>query len=200
MATGSGKTLLLHVNLWQVLYYLEHGQHPQALVSRPDGRREFDSILLITPNEGLSRQHLDEFAQSGLEAVPLVEARSDLGLLGPRVHVLEISKLAEVPSRDGVSILIDELGSANLVLVDEGDKGTGSEAQTWKRRQRKLSEDGLLLEYSATFAQSIGAARGSDRRALVEEYGRSIVFDYAYRHFYDDGYGKDFRVLNLRRG
>src|SRR3989454_3947259 len=58
MATGSGKTLLLHVNLWQVLHYLRHGRHPEPLVKRADKRREFDSILLITPNEGLSGQHL----------------------------------------------------------------------------------------------------------------------------------------------
>lgn len=54
MATGSGKTLLLHVNIWQVFHYLERGRYPEALVRRPDGLREFDMVLLITPNEGLS--------------------------------------------------------------------------------------------------------------------------------------------------
>jgi hypothetical protein len=72
MATGSGKTLLLHVNLWQVLHYLRHSRHPEALVKRADTRREFDSILLITPNEGLSDQHLKEFERSGVDAVLLV--------------------------------------------------------------------------------------------------------------------------------
>lgn len=42
MATGSGKTLLLHVNLWQVLYYLNRGRHPEALVNRADRRRRVD--------------------------------------------------------------------------------------------------------------------------------------------------------------
>ena len=36
---------------------------------------------------------------------------------------------------DGVSVEIASLGEANLVFVDEGHKGTGSEAQTWKDRQ-----------------------------------------------------------------
>jgi hypothetical protein len=36
MATGSGKTLLLHVNLWQILHYLQVGRHPEALVRRTD--------------------------------------------------------------------------------------------------------------------------------------------------------------------
>lgn len=197
MATGSGKTLLLHVNLWQVLSYLERGRHPEALVRRADRCREFDTILLITPNEGLSQQHFEEFERSGIDAVPLIQDRTSQRSLGPRVKVIEISKLAEEPSKEGVSILLEELGSANLVFVDEGHKGTGSEAQAWKRKQKHLSKDGFLLEYSATFAQAIGAASKKVQEALLAEYGKTILFDYSYRHFYDDGYGKDFRVLNL---
>ena len=30
MATGGGKTLLMHVNIWQMMHYLEHGRHPEA--------------------------------------------------------------------------------------------------------------------------------------------------------------------------
>lgn len=199
MATGSGKTLLLHVNLWQTLHYLRHGRHPEALVKRADKRREFDSILLITPNEGLSDQHLKELHRSGIDAVLLVEDWSGQQTFEPRVRIIEISKLAEEASGEGVSIPLESLGSANLVFVDEGHKGTGSEARTWKNRQQALGKDGLILEYSATFAQAIGAAGRSAQQALRVEYGKSILMDYSYRHFYHDGYGKDFRVLNLSR-
>jgi hypothetical protein len=199
MATGSGKTLLLHVNLWQVLHYLAHGRHPEALVRRPDGRREFDSLLLVTPNEGLSEQHLKELTLSGIDAVHLTQDQAGARPLAPRVRVVEISKLAEEASREGVSIPLEALGGANLVFVDEGHKGTGSLARAWKSRQLRLGKDGFLLEYSATFAQSIAAAGRAARRDLLAEYGKSILFDYSYRHFYDDGYGKDFRVLNLQR-
>src|SRR5207244_3772432 len=126
-------------NLWQLHDYLLQGAHPEALVRRPDRRRLFDSVLLITPNEGLSQQHLKEFRQSGIDAALLVEDRSGPSLFGPRVKIIEIHKLAEEPSKDGVSILLDELGSSNLVFVDEGHKGTGSDARTWKTRQRRLS-------------------------------------------------------------
>lgn len=199
MATGSGKTLLLHVNLWQVLHYLRHGRHPEALVKRADKRREFDSILLITPNEGLSEQHLKEFRRSGMDAVLLVEDRSGQQMFEPRVRIIEISKLAEEASGEGVSVPLESLGSANLVFVDEGHKGTGSEARTWKNRQQALGKDGFILEYSATFAQAIGAAGRKVQAELRVEYGKSILMDYSYRHFYHDGYGKDFRVLNLSR-
>ncbi len=197
MATGSGKTLILHVNIWQVLHYLKIGKHPEMLVRRSDGRAEFDNILLITPGEGLSSQHLHELEDSGLEARRF-DRRASGGLFGPRVQVIEIHKLAEEPTGEGVSVPLAELGTRNLVIVDEGHKGAGSEARTWKTRQETLSRDGFLLEYSATFAQAIGAAAPKVRRELLGHYSKSILFDYSYRYFYGDGYGKAFRVLNLK--
>ncbi|MEW6669769.1 MAG: DEAD/DEAH box helicase family protein [Thermodesulfobacteriota bacterium] len=197
MATGSGKTLLLHVHIRQFWHYLKEGRHPEGLVARRDARREFDQILLITPNAGLSDQHLRELRASGIDATLLIEDReSGTGRFWPKVKVIEIHKLAEEVSGDGVSVALDELGSANLVFVDEGHKGTGTEARTWKTRQQKLSEDGFLVEYSATFAQAIAAAGGAVRQDLTSEYGRCILFDYSYRHFFGDGYGKTFQVLN----
>ena len=198
MATGSGKTLLLHVNIWQVLHYLRAGKHPEALVRRSDGRAEFDNILLITPSEGLSGQHLLEFADSGLDASRF-ERGATAGLFGPRVQVIEIHKLAEEASGEGVSVPLAALGTRNLIVVDEGHKGTGSEARTWKNRQEALSRDGFLLEYSATFSQAIGAAPAKAHKELLATYGKSILVDYSYRYFYGDGFGKTFRVLNLKK-
>jgi len=194
MATGSGKTLILHVHLWQILHYSTCATDQKALVNRLDGRPGFDNILLITPNEGLSRQHLAEFQLSSIEASLLSQDRNQSSI----VKIVEIQKLTEAASKDGVSIVMGDLGSQNLVFVDEGHKGAGSEAQTWKNRQKALCANGYLVEYSATFAQSVAAVgKPSDREKLLAEYGKCILFDYAYRHFYDDGYGKDFEVLNL---
>jgi hypothetical protein len=197
MATGSGKTLLLHAHLWQVFHYLEQGRCPEALVERRDGRREFDNVILITPSEGLSHQHLREFRRSGIDAIHLSYEEPSGWLFGPQVRVIEISKLVDEVSGDGLSIPLESLGSRNLVFVDEGHKGVGSDAREWKRRQLALSREGLLFEYSATFAQSVAAAPPRSRKGLLAEYGKSIVFDYSYRHFYNDGYGKHFEVLNL---
>lgn len=200
MATGSGKTLLLHVNILQILHYLKTGKHPEALVQRSDGRTEFDNILLITPGEGLSAQHLVEFEDSGIDAERFEKNGSQGGLFGPCVNVIEIHKLAaQEPSGEGVSVPIAELGTRNLIIVDEGHKGTGSEARTWKTKQELLSRHGFLLEYSATFAQAIGAASKKMQKELLATYGKSILFDYSYRYFYGDGHGKTFRVLNLKK-
>lgn len=201
MATGSGKTLLMHVNIWQVLHYLRNGKHPEALLPGRRSARDFANIILITPNEGLTAQHIAELRASGFQAVEFIAQPTAKGnALTPLVKVIEIHKLADTPSKGGVSLVMSSIGQDNLVIVDEGHKGTGSEAQTWKTRQKYLSEQGFLLEYSATFAQAIGAAGPKAKTQLLQEYGKAILFDYSYAHFYGDGYGKDFRVLNLRQG
>src|SRR5690606_13318922 len=58
MATGAGKTLLMHANILQFQHYL----------NKLGRSRELNRILLLTPNEGLSQQHLREFEAAGIEA------------------------------------------------------------------------------------------------------------------------------------
>ena len=47
------------------------------------------------------------------------------------------------------------------------------------------------FEYSATFKQAV------EGTLLEDEYARAILFDYSYRWFYEDGYGKDYQIFNL---
>jgi hypothetical protein len=56
MATGSGKTLLMHCHIRQYLHYL----------GKASKRKDLNRIILLTPNEGLSRQHKEEFELSGI--------------------------------------------------------------------------------------------------------------------------------------
>ncbi|MBI2192387.1 MAG: DEAD/DEAH box helicase family protein [Planctomycetes bacterium] len=78
-ATGSGKTLLMHVNLLQYRHYLaQHGKE-----------RNLNRIILLTPNEGLSRQHLEEFGLSGLQAEMF--SKDGRGLFaGKSVEIIDI--------------------------------------------------------------------------------------------------------------
>ena len=180
MATGSGKTLLMHLNYRQYLHY---------------NREPLDNILLITPSEDLTRQHLEELQASGIPA-----RRFDLnerGLFGAEVdtvRVTEITKLVMKKRGEGETVPVEALEGNNLIFVDEGHKGSGGEA--WRRVRDALGETGFTFEYSATFGQALNAA-GDD--ALTAEYGKAIAFDYSYRYFYDDGYGKDFHILNLQQ-
>ena len=178
MATGSGKTLLLHLNYRQFICY---------------NRKPLENILLITPNEGLSQQHLDELRASNIPAI-----RFDInevgGLLSPSntIKVTEITKLVEVKKGGGERVPVEAFEGNNLIFVDEGHKGAGGEA--WRGMRDALAETGFTFEYSATFGQALAAANDDE---LLTEYGKSIAFDYSYRHFYSDGYGKDFHILNL---
>ncbi len=179
MATGSGKTLILHVNLRQFLHY---------------NKQPLDNILLITPNEGLTEQHLDEMAASGIPCERFSLEESGLRLSDrATVRVIEITKLVEKKRGGGVSVPVEAFEGNNLIFVDEGHKGTGGEA--WRGFRDALGQTGFTFEYSATFGQALTAARNDK---LTAEYGKAIVFDYSYRYFYGDGYGKDFHILNLK--
>jgi hypothetical protein len=179
MATGSGKTLLMHLNYYQYLHY------------RPDAP---ENILLVTTGEGMSEQHIAEMEKSGISCRRFNAAASDLFDVVPHtVKVIEIHKLVEEKTGGGESIEVSAFEGRNLVFVDEGHKGTGSEAQAWRRRREALARDGFTFEYSATFGQAVSGAGAS----VEEEYGKAILFDYSYPRFYADGYGKDYRILNL---
>ena len=56
--------------------------------------RDLNRILLLTPNEGLSRQHLQEFKAAGIEAE--IFDKGGRGILpGKAVEILEITKLRD---------------------------------------------------------------------------------------------------------
>ena len=81
----------------------------------------------------------------------------------------------------------------NLVMVDEGHTGASSGGEgAWMSRRNALCEDGFSFEYSATFGQAV-----KKDSALLQTYAKSILFDYSYLHFYGDGYGKEYRILNM---
>ncbi|MDP3663209.1 MAG: DEAD/DEAH box helicase family protein [Nitrosomonas sp.] len=225
-ATGSGKTLLLHVNIHQYLHYFQSGQkniYP-------------DKIILLTPNEGLSRQHLEELHLSGFGyAQNFNKAQTP-----PRgtVEIIDINKLGD--EMGDKTVAVEAFEGNNLVLVDEGHRGTSKEAGAWMSRREVLVRGGFAFEYSATFGQAVAKGltvvkaeqelikrkarmlfetanlkkldasqmqqltltREDKRKARAmatrEIYAKSILFDYSYKFFYEDGYGKESLILNLK--
>ncbi|HOR27816.1 MAG TPA: DEAD/DEAH box helicase family protein [Candidatus Sumerlaeota bacterium] len=180
MATGSGKTLLMHAHILQYRRFLEtHGLS-----------RELNRIILLTPNEGLSQQHLREFEKSGIYAE--IFNKDGRGLFaGYAVEILEVTKLKE--DMGDRTVAVDAFERNNLVLVDEGHRGASSGGDgAWLKYRNTLCEKGFSFEYSATFGQAVAG-----NRQLTELYARSTLFDYSYRWFYGDGFGKDYHILNL---
>ncbi|MDD3183266.1 MAG: DEAD/DEAH box helicase family protein [Alphaproteobacteria bacterium] len=186
-ATGSGKTLLMHVNFLQFRHYANQSSF----------RHDLTRTILITPNEGLSVQHAREFKDSGIAAGRLLTDTGDLLSTGKnglrQIDYTEITKLGDV---DSVNVIATRnLGDQNLLLVDEAHRGMGSKEETgWFKSRERLVERGFVFEYSATFKEAVIAAK---RPEIEEAYAKSIIFDYSYRYFYEDGYGKDYRIFNL---
>lgn len=167
-ATGSGKTLLMHVNILQYQHYLKlFGD-----------KKSMNKVLLVTPNEELSQQHLREFEESGI-AAEMFSKRANGLFSGSKVEILEISKLAE--ESGDKTVAIEAFETNNLVLIDEGHRGVAGEQ--WKERRDYLSLSGFAFEYSATFGQAVSAANGPKRISLTQEYSKTILIDYSYKYF-----------------
>jgi len=225
-ATGSGKTLLLHVNIRQYLHYFQNG--------RKDAYP--DKIILLTPNEGLSRQHLEELQLSGFGFCRLFD-KNRSGVFKGTIEIIDINKLGD--EMGDKTVAVEAFEGNNLVLVDEGHRGTGTAAGAWMSRREALVRGGFAFEYSATFGQAVSKGltvlkaeeetrkkkakvlfdttnlrrldeaqkqqlmltREDKRKARTmatrEIYAKSILFDYSYKFFYEDGYGKESLILNL---
>ena len=225
-ATGSGKTLLLHVNIRQYLHYFQQGREAYP-----------DKIILLTPNEGLSRQHLDELNLSGFGFSRLFD-KNRSGVFKGTIEIIDINKLGD--EMGDKTVAVEAFEGKNLVLVDEGHRGTGTAAGAWMSRRETLVRGGFAFEYSATFGQAVAkgltvqkaelevmkkkakvlfetvnlkklddaqrhqlALTTEEKRrartlATREVYAKSILFDYSYKFFYEDGYGKESLILNLK--
>ncbi len=199
-ATGSGKTLLLHANLLQYQEYFEEATR---------GRDRIDKIILLTPNEGLSNQHLEELELSGLNGLLFDK---EFTAMPGYVEIIDVNKLGDKMGDKVVAV--EAFEGNNLVLVDEGHRGTGKEAGVWLERREKLCAEGFSFEYSATFGQSVAKGKTAaqalgkkeptaenwikaKRSGIKEAYAKCILFDYSYKFFYEDGYGKESLILNL---
>ena len=178
MATGSGKTLIMHINYWQILKY---------------SKNNWDNIILITPNEGLSKQHYEELKLSGIPCKLYDGNINNLKTKDEEILIIDIYKLTEEKKGEGVSVDVSFFDGKNLVFIDEGHKGQRTEEQKWKNLRENIGKNGFIFEYSATFGQVIGK-----NKDLLEEYAKAIIFDYSYKYFYTNGYGKDFYVYNIR--
>lgn len=172
-ATGSGKTFILHINILQLQYY-----------AQINGLK-YRSLILLTPSEDLSAQHLADLRSSNIQSNYYWEDKESWS-----VKVIDIHKIREYSTGQGVTVPLAEFDRDNIIFVDEGHKGNKSEDSAWRYIRNTLSSNGFAFEYSATFGQLNDVE-------LIKEYAKCISFDYSYGHFYEDGYGKDYWIHNL---
>lgn len=187
MATGSGKTIILNINYRQFMHY-NKGPH----------KVNYENIILITPSDEMTNQHLKELETSEIPAIQFQGNTPGYFTYEDRNIVKVVSihklKLPEDKKGGGKTVDVSNLGDKNIVFVDEGHKGQTTEEMKWRQIRNELVKDGgFTFEYSATFGQAIS----STSEAAFREYPQTILFDYSYKYFYGDGYGKDFRILNV---
>lgn len=166
MATGSGKTMIMHINVFQ---FIEHNK----------GFKELE-IIITTPGVNLIHQH-------EREVTPLVEYLNKIHRNKIRLTIDTTSALLN--KADDFFDFPDNKKYQRLILVDEAHIGLGTsqkddEGEFLKLRRRLNIKHSFLFEYSATF-------HNLDSK-LENEYSKSIIYDYNYNLFYRDGYGKDF--------
>lgn len=185
-ATGSGKTLVMHINILQFMHYLNRAKRLNSHIS-------INKIIVLAPNEGMSNQHLEELELSSISAALF---QKDLGFVTSKedVVVIDMNKLKEEGKIKTVSV--DSFEQNNLVLVDEGHRGLSG--NVWYDYRSRLSSEGFAFEYSATFKQALKSQNSKETDKLMDEYGKSIIMDYSYKYFHEDGYGKDYRIYNLK--
>jgi hypothetical protein len=166
MATGSGKTMIMHINVFQ---FMEHNK----------GFKDLE-IIITTPGVNLIHQH-------EREVTPLVEYLNKIHRNKIRFTIDTTSALLN--KADDFFDFPDNKKYQRLILVDEAHIGLGTsqkddEGEFLKLRRRLNIKHSFLFEYSATF-------HNLDSK-LENEYSKSIIYDYNYNLFYRDGYGKDF--------
>ncbi len=188
-ATGSGKTLIMHINILQFMHYFTKAQ-------RNNSSLQINKIIILSPNETMSHQHLDELK---LSSIPAEIFQKDMfsANIKSNVVIIDMNKLKEEGKIKTVSI--DSFEQNNLVLVDEAHRGLNGDV--WYDYRNRLSNNGgFSFEYSATFKQSLQTINQSrdGNKDIYEEYCKSIIMDYSYRYFYNDGYGKEYRIYNLK--
>lgn len=174
MATGSGKTFVLHINFLQVLDYF--------------GENTFSNAILIAPDSTVADQHRDELEDSHITTASLHESTSGME---------KVIRITDIHTLSGETVDIGEFNGDNVIFVDEGHKGRSSDASKsgWIHIRDSLTkDDGLAFEYSATFASSLSDKKNSNGH---QEYARAIIFDYPYGRFHKDGYGKDYNIVNI---
>jgi hypothetical protein len=182
MATGSGKTLLFHLNYLQFIHY--------------NGTKPIANILLITPGPDLSAQHLRELHASGLPCRLFEAGRSrELTETPYTIEIINISRFVADKKDKGTRVQPSEFSGRNLIFVDEGHRSKSEEGVQRQIREALVGDEGFVFEYSATFQQAF-AGDDDEQRARRDEYGAAVCFDYSYKWFLHDGYGKDFTVLN----
>lgn len=162
VATGSGKTLLMHINILQYQHYLN--LHGGKAVNR---------VILLTLNEGLSHQHLEEFRLSGIDAELFSKEGRGIGFFEAGNFYPDFILWLLAGDRQYVSF-IDPKGLLNL----EGPK----DPKIWfhltiKDLERQLGDPAVILNSFIVSSTRVPEVAWWDPGMTKEEFeARNVLF------------------------
>ena len=164
MATGSGKTLVMHLNILQYLHHFCRKENARL------------QIVLTTPLANLIKQHERELE-------PYIRQLNET--YNNRIELTIDTTQGLLQKEDDYFHLPENGEIRRLILVDEAHIGLTSQQSGKFRELRNRLNVGtsFLFEYSATFHNVA--------KELEHEYDKAIIYRYDYARFYGDGYGKD---------
>jgi superfamily II DNA or RNA helicase len=180
MATGSGKTLVL-IKLVQLLFELVTNHH----IPKKD-------ILILAPKEEILKQikqHVDKFNENPNFKIDLKDLReyekvkSQRGLFDQNsvtVFYYRSDNISDVNKERLLDYRTVENNGNWYVLLDEAHKGDKEDSKR-QHYYKILSRNGLLLNFSATFTDSIDIV--------------STVHNFNLERFINSGYGKHIKVV-----
>ena len=172
MATGSGKTHIMHLNILQYLHHFCKNDN-----ARGNTQAKTLQIFLTTPLANLIKQHERELE-------PYIRQLNNT--YNNRIELIIDTTQGLLQKEDDYFQLPDNGEICRLILVDEAHIGLSSkESGRFRdlRRNRLNIGNSFLFEYSATFHNVANE--------LKDEYDNAIIYRYDYARFYSDGYGKD---------
>ena len=172
MATGSGKTHIMHLNILQYLHHFCKNDN-----ARGNTQAKTLQIFLTTPLANLIKQHERELE-------PYIRKLNET--YNNRIELIIDTTQGLLQKEDDYFQLPENGEICRLILVDEAHIGLSSkESGRFRdlRRNRLNIGNSFLFEYSATFHNVANE--------LKDEYDNAIIYRYDYARFYNDGYGKD---------
>ena len=173
MATGSGKTHIMHLNILQYLHHFCKNDN-----ARGNTQAKTLQIFLTTPLANLIKQHERELE-------PYIRKLNET--YNNRIELIIDTTQGLLQKEDDYFQLPDNGEICRLILVDEAHIGLSSkDSGRFRdlRRNRLNIGNSFLFEYSATFHNVANE--------LKDEYDNAIIYRYDYSRFYNDGYGKDY--------
>ncbi len=153
--------------------------HTHREVARSIISRGGDYLLPVKENQPVLRPDIALVFAHGKELADTIQTAQTTGCHGGRVETRRLSASTALQG------YLTWPGHAQVLELHR---------MVMDKRNR-LCENGFSFEYSATFGQAIKAARNAK---LTQAYAKCILFDYSYKYFYRDGYGKDYQILNLQ--